>query len=129
VKTILVVEDEEAIRWRILSVLAEAGGYEILCAVSHADGRLMGIGFPREIDLLLSNVILDGGKLGSGLAAEIKLRRPRMGVILIDGKGCGHLDILQRACQGWEAVENPFMGDELITRIRAEIGGGMTAGG
>ena len=54
---------------------------------------------------------------------------PAMGVILIDGKGCGHLDILHRACQGWEAVENPFMGDELITRIRAELGGGMTAGG
>jgi DNA-binding response OmpR family regulator len=130
--TILVVEDEPAVLALVKEILGFTA-YQVFYASSAAEGSRIAEKFAGSIHLLLANVILDGGKLGTELAFEVKLARPEMRVMLINGKACGDLAVLQHRCQieGWQLLGKDFVAEDLLGRIRAELGGGggLAAGG
>lgn len=123
--TILVVEDEPHILKLVKDILATTDLYEVLCAKTTDAAIRISLEFPRPIALLLANVILDGGTLGTDLAVKLKRARPEMKVMLINGKDRGEIEILQRACieQGWQLLEKEVVERDLLERIRAELGG------
>jgi two-component system CheB/CheR fusion protein len=81
-ETILVVEDEEAVREWIRRMLAELG-YKALTSANGSDAlRLMETG--RHVDLVLTDVVMPG--IGGGeLQARLKQIRPGLPVVLMSG--------------------------------------------
>ncbi|HEV8628719.1 MAG TPA: ATP-binding protein, partial [Thermoanaerobaculia bacterium] len=88
--TVLVVEDEPAVRVLTAEMLRSAG-YRVLVA---ADGpsALAAAEAEPQLDLLLSDVMLPGGMLGPQLAAELRRKRPSLAVLLVSGYAA---DLLQ----------------------------------
>ncbi len=82
-ESILLVEDESALRKLVANVLKELG-YRVIEARNgdEALALLDGIG---TLDLLLSDVVLPGSLSGDSLAAEVAQRRPRTKVVLMSG--------------------------------------------
>ncbi len=122
-KTILVIEDEPDIM-RLIKYTVRKLPCEIRYAESGEQGIKMASGIPR-IDVLLINVWLPG-MLGSTVAAEIKVDRPGMKVILINGKDRGAVSVLQ---EGWNVLEKPFVGNQLLQYVTAALGLTAAAGG
>lgn len=80
---ILLVEDEEAVRKVCLRILEKAG-YEVEAVGDAAEARARIAQHPKDIDLLLTDVVLPGGS-GPGIAEKLQERRPGTPVIFMSG--------------------------------------------
>ena len=88
--TILVVEDEPAVRALVVSTL-ERAGYRVMVAASPAEAVALTEGLDAPIDLLLTDLIMPGGN-GQALAERLLQKRPSMRVMLMSGYGAGLAD-------------------------------------
>jgi CheY-like chemotaxis protein len=79
--TILVVEDEEAIRELIRAVLAPTGARLLLTGSAEEAGA---VAAGTHIDLLLTDVVLPGAT-GAELAATLRAAQPALKVIYMTG--------------------------------------------
>ncbi len=114
--TVLVVDDEPAIRNLIDEVLDELG-YTVLSAIDGASGlKVLEAG--THVDLLVTDVGLPGGMNGRQVADAARVLRPGLKVLFITGYvenaavGNGQLD------PGMEVLTKPFSLDMLTARIR-----------
>ena len=82
-ETILLVEDEEAVRDLIVTLLSQRG-YEVIVARHPAHAEQIAAKFPHEIHLLLTDVVMPGTS-GRELAARIGARRPGIRVLYMSG--------------------------------------------
>ena len=82
-ETILLVEDEEAVRELARKILT-AQGYALLVAGSAVQAEQLVAGSSREIHLLLTDVVMPGGS-GRELARRITARFPRTQVLFMSG--------------------------------------------
>ena len=82
-ETILLVEDEEALRELVASMLRERG-HTVLEADCGRTALAVADGHPGVIDLLLSDVVMPGMN-GRQVAREITLRRPAIKVVFMSG--------------------------------------------
>ena len=114
-QTILLVEDEDAIRDLVSEVLRDAG-YRVLTA---SDGP-MGVSVLQSnerIDLLVTDVGLPGGLNGRQVADAGRAVRPSLRILFVTGYaanaavGAGHLD------EGMEVLTKPFNVLELERRV------------
>ena len=81
-ESILVVDDEESIRFTFENFLAEEG-YEVTTASGYDDGRTKIE--EQRFDLIFIDIILDGGKSGIALLEDVKAQAPEAEVIIITG--------------------------------------------
>jgi CheY-like chemotaxis protein len=81
--TILVVEDQDAVRQYVCAVL-EQSGYRVLQAANGRDALAQAGEFPAKIHLLLTDVILPGMN-GRELAEKLALTRPEIKVLFMSG--------------------------------------------
>jgi PAS domain S-box-containing protein len=118
-ETVLVVDDEPAVRMLVSDVLSDLG----YVSVEAADGTA-GLEILRSdirIDLLVTDVGLPGGMNGRQVADAARVLRPGLKVLFITGYaenavvGNGHLD------PGMEVLTKPFAIDDLAGRIRTLI--------
>ncbi|CAN5333339.1 hypothetical protein BH09PSE6_BH09PSE6_17810 [soil metagenome] len=115
-QTILLVDDERAVRTLVTEVLKEAG-YTVLTA---ADGQsALSILQSKEIiDLLITDVGLPGGRNGRQVADEARALRPGLQVLFITGYaenaavGNGDLEV------GMEVMTKPFELGALVLRAQ-----------
>jgi hypothetical protein len=118
-ETVLVVEDEEALREvtrRILArhgyaVIAAANGKEAIDAVARHDG---------PVDLLLSDVVMPQ-MLGKQVAEEIKQLRPDVRVVFMSGYAQPVLGAQGTLEEGVILVSKPFSESDLLGRIREAL--------
>jgi signal transduction histidine kinase/ActR/RegA family two-component response regulator len=82
-ETILVVEDEEAVRLFAREAL-ERVGYQVIAAGSGAEALQVADAFDGTIHLLLSDVVMPGMK-GPELAIRLRAARPSLRVLLMSG--------------------------------------------
>ncbi|MGQ9369127.1 response regulator [Azospirillum sp. ST 5-10] len=82
-ETVLVVEDDAAVRSMVRQQLSELG-YRVLCAGDAAAGLALLEGGER-IDLLFTDVVMPGDLNGVGLAREASRRWPGLRVALTSG--------------------------------------------
>ncbi len=113
--TVLLVEDEIAIRTLISEVLTEAGYHVIEAAEgSAAVERLRSL---EPIDVLVTDVGLTGGLNGRQVADAGRQYRPTLPVLFVTGYaataavGAGQLD------DGMEVLTKPFLAAELKLRV------------
>ncbi|TCP96406.1 PAS domain S-box-containing protein [Sphingomonas sp. PP-F2F-A104-K0414] len=114
-QTVLLVEDEIAIRELVSEILGDAG-YRVLTA---SNGP-MGVSILRSnerIDLLVTDVGLPGGLNGRQVADAGRAARPELKILFVTGYaanaavGAGHLD------EGMEILTKPFNMIELERRV------------
>lgn len=118
-ETVLVIEDERALRDIIEEVLRDAG-YRVLTA-QDGPGGLQLLRSAAGVDLLVTDVGLPGGLNGRQVADAARLARPGLKVLFITGYadkaavGNGQLE------HGMEAMTKPFELSALTARVRALI--------
>jgi len=83
-KTILVVEDEPALRAMVRSLLGKYG-YQVIQANNGADALRVAQENLDRIDLVLSDMVMPGGLTGSELTAKLQSLKPSLKVILTSG--------------------------------------------
>lgn len=116
--TVLVVEDEPAVRLLVADLLQDLG-YRTLEAADGAAGLKIlqsGVG----IDLLISDVGLPGGMNGMQLANAARLSRPELRVLFITGYAADALPINLEP--GMSVLTKPFSVASLADRIHGLTG-------
>ncbi len=120
-ETVLVVDDDPAVRMLVAEVLQDLG----YAAIEATDGPsgLKVLQSDRRIDLLVSDVGLPGGVNGRQMADAGRAVRPGLKVLFITGYaenaavGNGHLE------PGMHVLTKPFAMEALATRIKTIIAG------
>ena len=82
-ETILLVEDEEAVR-KIAKLALESHGYTVLEASAGADALILADKFARPIDLVISDVVMPGMS-GRQFAEALRVLRPDFRLLFISG--------------------------------------------
>ena len=82
-ETVLLVEDEEAVR-DLTSMILNANGYHVLSAPSALEAERFSASHRGEIHLLLTDIIMPGTS-GRELARRLAARHPRMRVLYMSG--------------------------------------------
>jgi PAS domain S-box-containing protein len=120
-KTVLVVDDEPAVRMLVTDILADLG-YTALEAGDGPAGLAI-LATDQRVDLLISDVGLPKGMNGRQFADAARVRRPDLTVLFITGYaenavvGNGHLD------PGMHVLTKPFEINVLARRIRELVAG------
>ncbi len=118
-ETILLVEDNEAVREVTIGLL-QSSGYKVLEAETAGSAIEISQRFEGDIDLLLSDVIMPG-KSGSDLALEIKRYRPNIKLLYSSGYTgdiIAHQGVLD---PGTTLVSKPFSKETLLITVRAVL--------
>ena len=116
-KTVLVAEDEEAVRELTCEFLKSAG-YRVLPASNGSEALALAQASEHPIDVLLTDVVMPRMR-GTELARRLKDLRPEIKVIYVSG----YLDYQQSAnefVEGALFIQKPFTRTTLVTRI-AEV--------
>lgn len=114
-ETILLVEDEPALREVTRRILAGAG-YRVVVAENGAQALTVAAGHAEEIDLLLSDVVMPQMP-GPALAQTLLAQRPSLRVLLMSGFAQPILDSGGFLQDGMVLIEKPFSGPALLARI------------
>jgi len=83
-ETILVVEDEESLR-EMLADLLTMQGYKVLTAGSGHHALEVWEKANREVDLLVTDMVMPGGILGGELAKRLLVQKPGLKIIFTSG--------------------------------------------
>ena len=115
-ETVLVVDDEPAVRMLVVEVLEDLG-----CTAIEAEDGAAGLRVLRSnarIDLLITDVGLPGGLNGRQVADAARATRPGLRVLFITGYaentvvGNGHLE------PGMQVLTKPFAMETLASRVK-----------
>jgi signal transduction histidine kinase len=118
-ETVLVVDDESAIRMLIREVLEELG-YTPAEACDAQEGlEILQSG--RKLDLMITDVGLPNGMNGRQLADLARRERPGLQVLFITGYAEQAALGADRLEPGMDVITKPFALHELATRIRTMI--------
>jgi two-component system cell cycle sensor histidine kinase/response regulator CckA len=115
-ETVLVVEDQAAVRGLITSVL-ERGGYTVLAAADPDAAVALATQHDGNLHLLLTDVVLPGTG-GRELARRILEVRPGPKVVFMSGytdDAIVHHGVLE---PGTAFIEKPIVADTLLTKMR-----------
>jgi CheY-like chemotaxis protein len=114
-ETILLVDDEPAIRQMALELLSEIG-YRVIEAADSVSAIKQAETL-EHLDLLLSDVGLPGSMNGISLAAELRKKFPRLKVLFITGFAGGSR--LVSVDKTTRLLTKPFSLNELTSRVHS----------
>jgi two-component system, cell cycle sensor histidine kinase and response regulator CckA len=115
-ETVLVVEDEDALREVTRRILAR-NGYEVLTAANGPEAIKVVEHTDRHIDLLLTDVIMPH-MLGKELAGRMRELRPGLRVLYMSGYAQPVLASQGTLDPGVTLVEKPFSETTLLEHVR-----------
>jgi PAS domain S-box-containing protein len=115
-ETILVVEDDEAVRTLVVRNL-ESLGYRILEAADAPQATEI-LGGDEHIDLLFTDVVLPGGKTGRQLAEEGRALRPDMRVLFTSGYTQNSIVHQGKLDAGVHLLSKPYRREDLGCKVR-----------
>ncbi|WP_310369137.1 hybrid sensor histidine kinase/response regulator [Catenuloplanes atrovinosus] len=118
-ETILMIEDEDALRQITGRILTRAG-YQVLSADGGAKAIHLAQTHPERIDLLLTDVIMPG-MTGNEAAARITEIRPGTPVLYMSGYAEPVLTSNGTLHDGVVMIEKPFTSRELLQRVRTVL--------
>jgi two-component system cell cycle sensor histidine kinase/response regulator CckA len=119
-ETVLVVEDEDAVRHLVCRAL-RAKGYRVVEA-PHAEAALvLASAMAEPIHLLVSDLVMPGIS-GLLLAERLALSRPAMQVLFITGYAPEAVDRNGELAAAGALLEKPFTADQLARKVREVLG-------
>jgi CheY-like chemotaxis protein len=114
-ETILLAEDEDAIRRVAIRVLEKAG-YRVIAAKNGGEAARLAAEYPGVIDLLVSDMmmpVMDGRRL----AEQLRARRPGTRVLLLSGY-TEATDPRGAPLEDAEFLQKPFSTETLARKVR-----------
>ncbi len=108
-QTILVVDDEELVRWSLKERLGQEG-YQVREAGTVAEARRL---FSRGQDLVLLDVRLPDGD-GVTLLEEFKEKEPDLPVVLMTAHGTVENAVLAMRAGAYDYISKPFSMEEML---------------
>jgi CheY-like chemotaxis protein len=123
--TILLVEDEEAVRAAAERILSNAG-YRVLTAASGAEALQLFAASPHPVELLLTDVVMPQMS-GRALAQQLTALRPELKVAYMSGYLDDILGQHGVLPADLKFIGKPFAAPEL-TRLVTEVLGGAATG-
>jgi CheY-like chemotaxis protein len=118
-ETVLLVEDEDAVRDVVRRVL-ERQGYHVLEASSGPRALALAATWSAAIDLLLTDVIMPEMN-GPQLAAQLSAQRPGLRVLYASGYAADALGPLGLATREVDLIQKPFTPGGLARRVRQAL--------
>jgi two-component system, cell cycle sensor histidine kinase and response regulator CckA len=118
-ETILLVEDEDAVRGLLHEVLT-GSGYTVLQASSGAEALRVSRGHDGPVDLLLTDVVMPGMG-GREVATALAAERPGLRVLFASGytaEAIARHGVLE---PGTDLIHKPFTPDALLQRVRERL--------
>jgi PAS domain S-box-containing protein len=119
VETVLVVEDDENLRYYAAEALGDLG-YRVLVAGNGA-AALDVLAQGHKVDLLFTDVVMPGGMNGRQLADQAKRRQPSLKVLFTTGYTRNAIVHHGRLDPGVNMIGKPYMFEELAARIRTVL--------
>ena len=119
--TILVVEDEPAVREIAVEILAELG-YRVLEAAEGDEALRIFGAHAAEIDLLLTDVVLPGKMKGRDVAERITSMRPEVKVLFMSGYTENSIVHQGRLDDGVNLIGKPFRREQLARKVADLLG-------
>jgi CheY-like chemotaxis protein len=116
-ETILLVEDDSSVLALVIEMLNDLG-YRVITA-SDAHGALEIVRRGEPIDLILTDIVMPGGKTGVHLAAEARALRPDIKVLLTSGYPGEALTRHEPTDVEWPMIAKPFRQPELASRLQS----------
>jgi two-component system cell cycle sensor histidine kinase/response regulator CckA len=113
--TVLVVEDEEALR-ELLRRLLERQGYAVLLA-AHADEARQLFERHASIDVLLTDVVMPGAS-GPALVTQLATQRPGLKVVYMSGYTDDAMIRRGELPPGMAFLHKPFTSETLAQKLR-----------
>jgi PAS domain S-box-containing protein len=120
-ETILVLEDEPALRELLQEILQEAG-YSVLVAGDGEEGLSVARRHAGPLHLLLTDVVMPRMS-GREIAARLRLERPGIGVLYMSGytdNAIVHHGVLEASAA---FLQKPVSSDVLLRKVREALGG------
>ena len=115
---ILVVEDEPEVRDIVVTALKQSG-FEVIEA-ENFNTAMEALKRRPDTALMLTDVVMPGGRGGGDLAHEAMRLRPKLQIIFMSGYPSSHLEQLQEFVHVGEVLAKPFdSGDVVKAVIRA----------
>ncbi|HEX7037689.1 MAG TPA: PAS domain S-box protein [Pseudomonadales bacterium] len=121
-ETILVVEDDEAVR-RFVMLALERLGYRVLPAGDAREAMEILAAHP-EVDLLFTDVVIPGGTTGRQLGEAAQRRRPGLKVLYTSGYTRNSMVHQGKLDAGVEFLAKPYRRDELAAKVRRVLDAG-----
>jgi len=118
-ETILVAEDDDALRTYTTDILRELG-YRVLEAANGAEALEI-LERDDEVDLLFSDVVMPGGINGRELAEQAIRKRPALRVLFTTGYTRNAIVHHGRLDPGIHLISKPFSFQELAAKVRARL--------
>jgi signal transduction histidine kinase/CheY-like chemotaxis protein len=115
--TVLVVEDEPAVRAVAVDMLQDAG-FAVLAAPDGPTALAL-LREGAQADILFSDVVMPGGMTGFELAREARRLRPSIGVLLASGYASEAL-AQHGGAEEFELIGKPYDSEGVLTRLAAQ---------
>ena len=117
--TILLVEDEPAVRRLAHQALARAG-YRILSAATGVEALALWEAHSDEVDLLFTDMVMPDGMSGQQLATTLGQRQPRLKVVFTSGYSP---DLVAGTSlrEGFDFLQKPYSLADLLATIAARL--------
>ena len=124
-ETVLIVEDESAVRDQAVLVLASYG-YTVLDAPDGQAALETSRSYPGPIDLLLTDVIMPGLN-GRELADQLQAERPETHVLYMSGYAGDAIESHGVQAQGLAFLAKPFTLEDLLRKVRSVLDQGKNS--
>jgi signal transduction histidine kinase/ActR/RegA family two-component response regulator len=124
-ETILVVEDDAAVRALAVSMLRDLG-YTVVEAAT-GDAALAVLAARDDIAVVFSDIVMPGDTSGLDLAKELIENRPEIGVVVTSGYTSRYSDT-ERTLALVEFIRKPYRQAELSACVRKAVAAGKDRG-
>ena len=118
-ETILVVEDDEALR-KLITALLASSGYKVLEAADGHQALRVVQKTNEQIDLLLTDMLMPAMS-GIELSEQLKELQPQAKVLLMSGYAGDLIQRYRLSTTGMMLIEKPFTRHNLLSKIRAAL--------
>lgn len=116
-ETILLVEDEPAVRLLTKSTLISCG-YTIIEAASGVEAMSLWNRINEGIELLLTDVVMPGGLTGLELAAKLQEKKPSLKILFMSGYNVDVVENSNAFKPGVAFLPKPFTPERLAMAVR-----------
>ncbi len=124
-ETILVVEDEPALRY-VAQIVLQQQGYRVYMAGSGVDALQDWPAYAAEVDLLLTDMVMPGGVSGRGLARLLQAEKPELKVIYTSGYSLELSDADGVLEEGLNFLPKPYTAVKLAAIVRGCLDRGLS---
>lgn len=120
-ETVLIVEDEDALR-EVIRRIFTRNGYTVITAANGLEALGIASSHPGEIHLLVTDVVMPH-MLGKEVAEKVQLIKPEIEVIFMSGYARPVLASQGRLEPGMALVEKPFSEADLLATAGQVLNG------